>query len=469
MLQMPQPMSSAWHARLAAGMSSVVPDRLLIACLVGIVVAATLAAAPARAEPGPRELPAVPLVDAAEPDAQPADPARAEPASVFDWRVLAAVAFGVAGLIAIRRLGSGRSAALPPDVFEVLGTGTLGGPHGVRVVRFGPKTLLVSVSAAGCQTLAELTDSEATECIARACRGQHPPLRPGRPGGVAAAAFCFFTLACGTALADDPRAAAPAAAEPTVVAVGQPASGPVEQSASPAGGIEAVGGLVRSVVGTRSLDATLSAALMLGVASLAPAVLLMTTCFVRMSVVLSLVRQGLGTAQLPSNQIVTSLALFLSALVMWPVWTSAYRAGVEPYQAGEITLSQAYERGSLPIRRWMATQIEQAGNRDTMLLFLQRHPDRPRQVTTYDDVPVETLLPAFLVSELETAFTIGFRMLLPFLVLDVLVATLVVSTGLVMLPPTLVSLPLKLLVFVMADGWSLVVQSLLDGVWPVTT
>ena len=112
----------------------------------------------------------------------------------------------------------------------------------------------------------------------------------------------------------------------------------------------------------------------------------------------------------------------------------------------------------------MATQIEQAGNRDTMLLFLERHPEAPRQPATYDDVPLETLLPAFLVSELETAFTIGFRMLLPFLVLDVLVATLVVSTGLVMLPPTLVSLPLKLIVFVMADGWSLVVRSLLDSV-----
>ena len=110
------------------------------------------------------------------------------------------------------------------------------------------------------------------------------------------------------------------------------------------------------------------------------------------------------------------------------------------------------------------SQIEQAGNRDTMLLFLARHPAAPKEIKTYDDVPVESLLPAFLVSELETAFAIGLRLMLPFLVLDLIVATLVVSTGLVMLPPTLVSLPLKLLVFVMADGWSLVVQSLLDSV-----
>ena len=214
----------------------------------------------------------------------------------------------------------------------------------------------------------------------------------------------------------------------------------------------------------RWADRLLPAALTFGVMSLAPALLLMTTCFVRMSVVLSLTRQAIGTVNLPSTQIITSLALFLSALVMWPIWTSAYQAGIEPYQAGEITLQEALERGSLPVRRWMAYQIEEADNRDTVALFLQRHPGGMKQVDSYDEIPTEVLLPAFLVSELEVAFMIGFRILLPFLVLDCVVATLVVSTGLVMLPPTIVSLPLKLLVFVMADGWSLVVRGLLDGV-----
>ncbi len=218
------------------------------------------------------------------------------------------------------------------------------------------------------------------------------------------------------------------------------------------------------VLDRRWADRLLPAALTFGVMSLAPAVLLMTTCFVRMSVVLSLTRQALGTANLPSTQIITSLALFLSALVMWPVWTAAYEAGVEPYQAGQLSWQEAYEQGSLPVRRWMAAQIEEAGNRETIAMFLERHPHGPQHVRSYDDVPLEVLLPAFLVSELEVAFMIGFRILLPFLVLDCVVATLVVSTGLVMLPPTLVSLPLKLLVFVMADGWSLVVRGLLDGV-----
>jgi flagellar biosynthetic protein FliP len=221
-------------------------------------------------------------------------------------------------------------------------------------------------------------------------------------------------------------------------------------------------GLGRLLAGL-SPGTVLPSALLFGVMSIAPAVLLMTTCFVRMSVVLALVRQGLGAPQIPSNQVVASLAIFLSAMVMWPVWKQAWRDGVEPYQQGRLAAAEAADRGSLPIRRWMAAQIEEAGNRDTMLLFLARHPEGPRNVATYDDVPVETLLPAFLVSELETAFAIGFRLLLPFLVLDLLVATLVVSTGLVMLPPTLVSLPLKLLVFVAADGWTLVIQSLLDS------
>ena len=271
--------------------------------------------------------------------------------------------------------------------------------------------------------------------------------RPGRAvaGLLLAAALLPWAAARSDDLAGPLQAVDAARALPAEVA-----------SRSPGDWLELLGG--------RPLETLIPSAVMFGVISLAPAVLLMTTCFVRMSVVLSLLRQGLGMPQIPSNQIVASLAIFLSAMVMWPVWNQAWRDGMEPYRSGTLSAAEAFDKGSLPIRRWMAGQIEQAGNRDTMLLFLERHPDGPRQAATYDDVPVEALLPAFLVSELETAFTIGFRMLLPFLVLDILVATLVVATGLVMLPPSLVSLPLKLLVFVAADGWSLVVRSLLDSV-----
>ena len=282
------------------------------------------------------------------------------------------------------------------------------------------------------------------------------------------------------ATAAEAAANEPAAVATEIVPVTPPAPEPPPASLPPGRAVDAVADTASdtaaeppppawnpaSLLDRRSLTALLPSALVLGVATLAPAVLLMTTCFVRISVVLGLVRQGLGAAGVPSNQVVASLAIFLSALVMWPVWTKAWNEGVAPYQDGTLAAAEAFERGSLPIRRWMSAQIEQAGNRETMLLFLARHPDGPQQAATYDDVPLETLLPAFLVSELETAFAIGFRLLLPFLVLDILVASLAVSTGLVMLPPTLVSLPLKLLVFVAADGWTLVVRGLLDGFAP---
>lgn len=445
--------------------------RGVAAALLGLAVlhapAAACRAADAPIAPSPADAPRpMPAPDAATPASLPpaitldagaaggATAVRPATPSLVSGGTLAILALAGLALVAFRLFGSRRAATLPPDVFDVLGTAALGGGHAVRVVRFGPKTLLVSVSAGGCRTLAELPDPQATDCILAACRGTHPPHAPraaptaGRAAAVLLAACLAFA---GSAAAADAEAPAPA---------------PVDVAAPPAA---PWADLAARMLGGRSLDATLSAAVVFGVASLAPAVLLMTTSFVRMSVVLSLLRQGLGTQQLPSNQIVTSLALFLSALVMWPVWTQAWRAGVEPYQEGRISLREAYDQGTLPVRRWMAGQIEQAGNRDTMLLFLARHPDAPRDVKTYDDVPVESLLPAFLVSELETAFAIGFRLLLPFLVLDIVVATLVVSTGLVMLPPTLVSLPLKLLVFVMADGWSLVVQSLLDSVRAVAS
>ena len=294
----------------------------------------------------------------------------------------------------------------------------------------------------------------------------------GRYGWFLSAAwFALVALAA----ADEPvvppvgPAAPPAAAVnlPAALPEGGAAFAPIQEQSGPGAVSESAVPLpadVTAVLDRRWLDRLLPAAITLGVMSLAPALLLMTTCFVRMSIVLSLTRQAIGTTNLPATQIITSLALFLSALVMWPVWTAAYEDGVVPYQAGTASWQEAFEQGSLPIRRWMAAQIEEADNRDTIALFLSRHPHGPREVSSYDDIPLEVLLPAFLVSELEVAFMIGFRILLPFLVLDCVVATLVVSTGLVMLPPTLVSLPLKLLVFVMADGWTLVVRGLLDGV-----
>lgn len=402
-------------------------------------------------------------------------------ASSLDLRITAFLGALLAAVLFLKWNGRRTMHRPPAEVFAVLGEASLGGQHVARIVRFGPKTILVGVSGATCTTLAEIDDPGATEAITAACLptaaagSAAAPTRLGLPlrARAAARALLGVFLLLMASLPNTPsrgdEAAAPALSDLPATSL---APAPPTPIGTLAGGrpttdiaaLPAWSDLTTRSLGPRSVDGILSAVILFGVASIAPAILLMTTSFVRMSVVLSLVRQGLGTQGLPSNQIVTSLALFLSLLVMWPVWTSAYREGVQPLQEGKIDASTAFERGSVPVRRWMAGQIERAGNRQTMLLFLARHPSASREVRSYDDVPLETLLPAFLVSELKTAFSIGVRLLLPFLVLDLLVATLLASTGLGMVSPATVSLPLKLVVFVMADGWSLVVQSLLDGV-----
>lgn len=227
----------------------------------------------------------------------------------------------------------------------------------------------------------------------------------------------------------------------------------------------------------RSGGASITAALVFGVASLAPAVLLMATCFVRMSVVLSLLRQGLGAGGIPSNQIVTSLALFLTALVMWPVWRNCWAEGVEPLAEGRIQLSQALDRGSRPLRAWMRSQIDATGNQETLAYFatIGSRADDGAASTVPSVIgmdgsgagdTLDVLLPAFLVSELKTAFSIGLKLLIPFLAIDVVAGVVVATAGLPTLSPSTVSLPLKLLVFVVADGWTLVVRALVGGYLP---
>jgi flagellar biosynthetic protein FliP len=202
--------------------------------------------------------------------------------------------------------------------------------------------------------------------------------------------------------------------------------------------------------------------LLLTVISLAPALLLMTTCFIRIIVVLGLLRQAIGTQQLPPSQVITSVALFMTFLVMTPVWKQSYDDAVVPYTNHQMTLEQAWTAGVAPIRRFMSLQIERCGNSDDVWLFLEYLPDAP-QPTSYDDVPLTALLPAYMLSELKTAFLIGFQIYLPFLILDMVIASVMVSMGMLMMPPAVVSLPFKLLLFVLVDGWHLVVGMLLES------
>lgn len=224
------------------------------------------------------------------------------------------------------------------------------------------------------------------------------------------------------------------------------------------------------------LSSTLQVMLMLTVISLAPAVLLMTTSFVRIVVVLGLLRQALGTQQLPPSQVITSVALFVTLLLMTPVWQSAYDEGIKPYTDGEIGLEVAFDRAVSPIRQFMADQIQRTENDNDVYLFLQYLPEsqvapgeEEPQWVYYDAkenetiVPLTALLPAFMLSELKTAFLIGFQIYLPFVILDIVVASVTISMGMLMLPPVLISLPFKLLLFVLLDGWTLVIEMLLQS------
>lgn len=205
------------------------------------------------------------------------------------------------------------------------------------------------------------------------------------------------------------------------------------------------------------------------VLSLAPGILLMCTSFVRIAVVLGLLRQALGAQQFPSNQVVTSLALFMTLAIMSPVWKQVYEDAIVPYTDPQTPLSwqEAWQRGAQPIRDFMSRQIDAAGNHEDVHLFCQYLPPENAEPQTFADVPLQALLPAFMLSELKTAFLIGFQVYLPFLVLDIVVASVTVSMGMLMLPPVIVSLPFKILLFVLVDGWHLVVQMLLESFVPL--
>ncbi|MDR1385219.1 MAG: flagellar type III secretion system pore protein FliP [Planctomycetaceae bacterium] len=207
---------------------------------------------------------------------------------------------------------------------------------------------------------------------------------------------------------------------------------------------------------------TLQIMLLLTVLTLAPAIVIMTTSFVRIVVVLSILRQAVGTNQLPPSQVITALSLFLTLLIMAPVWQEVYTEAVLPYTERRISLQDATSHAEKPIREFMVKQIAKTGNTDDIWMFMQYIHDVP-EPNNWDEIPWRALLPAFMISELKTAFLIGFQIFLPFLILDMVIASVMVSMGMMMLPPAIISLPFKLMLFVLLNGWNLVVNMLLQS------
>jgi flagellar biosynthetic protein FliP len=196
---------------------------------------------------------------------------------------------------------------------------------------------------------------------------------------------------------------------------------------------------------------------LLTILSLAPSILVMVTSFTRIVVVLSLLRSAIGLQTAPPNMVMVSLALFLSAFIMAPTLQSAYNEGVQPLLEGEIEFDQAFERASDPFRTFMLSQVREKD----LLLFQELSGDGAPE--TPEDLALSTLVPAFMISELRRAFEIGFLLYLPFLIIDLVIASVLMSMGMMMLPPVVISLPFKLIFFVLVDGWNLVAGSLVKS------
>ena len=199
---------------------------------------------------------------------------------------------------------------------------------------------------------------------------------------------------------------------------------------------------------------TLQILFMLTILSLAPSILIMMTSFTRIIIVLSFLRNALGTQQTPPNQVLVGIALFLTMFIMTPVISEINKTAYEPLVNNQITTEQAYTNAMVPLRQFMFKQTQN----DSMKTFVNMA--GIKNVKTVDDIPSNVLIPAFIISELKRAFMMGFIIYLPFLIIDIIVSSTLMSMGMMMLPPTMISLPLKIALFVLVDGWTLTVSSL---------
>jgi flagellar biosynthetic protein FliP len=336
-----------------------------------------------------------------------------------------------------------------------------GGPRVVGGVALGPRARLCVVEAGRERLLLGVTDAHITLLTALAADA---PAEPAAPASAAVAApqrpaflrelRALLLLAAVISLAPAPSFAEQA--RPAPAAEKGASAGTEEASDAPASAA------LHISLGAPGAPAQISSALellaLLTVVTLAPAILLMATCFTRIIVVLSLLRQAVGLQHMPPNQVLVGLALFLTVGVMAPVAEEIRVKAYQPYASAEIDAAEAGERALVPVRAFLAKSTREADL--ALFLELSKQP-APKSA---NDVPITALLPAYVISELRTAFEIGFMIFLPFLVVDLVVSSLLISMGMIVLPPVVVSLPFKLMLFVLADGWNLVLSSLVASV-----
>ncbi|HJV47268.1 MAG TPA: flagellar type III secretion system pore protein FliP [Bacillota bacterium] len=205
----------------------------------------------------------------------------------------------------------------------------------------------------------------------------------------------------------------------------------------------------------QNVSTTLRIILLITVLSIAPAILVLMTCFTRIIIVLGFVRNALATQQMPPNQVLIGLALFMTFFVMGPTFSQINDQALQPFLAGKLSQQAAYEAASLPLKEFMTKQTRE---KDLALFMDYAKMDQPSEVKA---IPFRALVPAYTISELKTAFQIGFMIFIPFLIIDMIVASILMSMGMMMLPPVMISLPFKILLFILVDGWYLIVKSLL--------
>jgi flagellar biosynthetic protein FliP len=398
----------------------------------------------------------------------------------------------------LKRYGFKGTSTLPIEAFEVLGRRMIEPKVAVHLVRCGNRVLVLGIGNEGVRTLSEIDDPAEVERLTDACRspsregvravqnGQPAASNQGQHSSGAAQRAFLALIALGISLA----IASPVDAQSPRTGSNSTRSRELNEARPQVPAIRANGlsqvaiaqansqlGDPQRLVSPQQLGLSLKMLAMMTVFSLAPSILMMTTCFVRFTVVLGLLRQALGSQQAPPNQVLTAICLFLTFLVMSPIWQRCYHEGIHPYTtqaAGEQSVDEATALVNTisPVRQFMSQQIDKAGNADAIWMLLEFQ--RPladsaaaqtwHEPASYEEVPLTVLAPAYLLSELKVGFLIGFQLFLPFVVIDLVVAMILASLGLTMLPPSMVSLPFKLLLFVLIDGWFLTVGMLLESV-----
>lgn len=419
---------------------------------------------------------------------------------------LVAILALVAGLgRAYRRFGMGASRDRTAAPLDVLQRTALGPRQGVALLRVGSRVMLVSIGDGGVHPLMQVEDDDALRMLAargartdtvieRTADHTYAPVATARPAGTelfkrafaqavglkGAALLLLVALATTSPLGAQ---AAPQGAPQTAPRTAAPAVAPITASTPGAVGKVATGtstGAIQNPAATAAtvverlaprmdlrlgaenggeglrMNGTVGVVIMMGLLSLLPTLVLMTTGFTRILVVLYFLRQALGTQTSPPAPLIAGLALILTGFVMAPTLTRVNQEAITPWLDGRIQQVEMLEKGAVPLREFMLRQTRPADVR--RMVRLSRQP-----VVAGTPVPFITLMAAFVISELRTAFAIGFALFLPFIVIDVVVASVLMSLGMFMLPPTMIALPFKLLLFVLVDGWGLITQSLVAG------